>query len=119
MDARAFGRLLVLIQTEYLDRPDLRMTWADVQARWDADQVTCQAALTLLADASVLRPTADGAYVRFDCWRRGAAGASQPTPALACGLEFRSLAVLVRATRPRARKPEGTLHAAFEPRLMA
>jgi hypothetical protein len=119
MDAQAFGRLLVLIQTEYLERPDLQLTWADVEARWNADQATCQAALTLLADASVLWASADGAFVRFDCSRRAAAGARQPAPALASGLEFRSLAVLVRTARPRARKAEGTLHAAFEPRLLA
>lgn len=118
MDAQAFGRLLVLIQTEYLERPDLRMTRADVQERWEADQATCQAAFTVLVDASVLRATADGAFVRFDCARREADGAHRPPPAPVSGLEFRSLAVLVRAAGPRSRKAPGNLHAAFEPRLV-
>ena len=66
MDERQFGQLLMQIQSEYLERPELRLTEADVQQRWSADVETCQAALDLLVDASVLRRAGDGAFVRFE-----------------------------------------------------
>lgn len=63
--ARRIGELVVRIQNHFFERPGLKLTPAQVQARLDLDEATCNAVLGTLADASVLARTRDGGYVRF------------------------------------------------------
>jgi hypothetical protein len=65
--------LVVKIQNDFLDTPTLRLTLSQAQKRFGADEITCEAVLGALVDASVLANTPDGAYVRL--FPRRAAGA--------------------------------------------
>jgi hypothetical protein len=70
------GRIATLVtkmQSEFLNRPDLTLTLLQAQARFGADEITCQAVLGALVDARVLAKRADGACVRF--FPRGSARA--------------------------------------------
>ena len=56
--------LVTTIQNDFLDVPGLTLTPAQAQKRFGADKTTCDAVLSVLADAGVLVRTSDGAYAR-------------------------------------------------------
>lgn len=58
--------VLQRIQGEYLEMPGLRLTTAQAQRLWGLDQEMCSSLLAALVDASFLRQTRDGAYIRSD-----------------------------------------------------
>jgi hypothetical protein len=59
------GDLIVRMQGDYLDEPELTLTLGDAQRRFGADEITCEAVLATLVDAGVLTETREGAYARF------------------------------------------------------
>jgi hypothetical protein len=63
--ARTLASLITRIQNDFLDSPTLSVTSDQAQRRFNIDRATCDAVLGLLADATVLARTPDGAFVRF------------------------------------------------------
>jgi len=57
--------LLLRIESEFLASPDLRMTVAEAERRFGADEVTCEAILDALVDGAVLFKTPDRIYGRL------------------------------------------------------
>ena len=53
-----------LIQMEYLEMPDLRLTFWQAQRLWNLSEELCDQALALLISAKFLVRTATGAYIR-------------------------------------------------------
>jgi hypothetical protein len=53
-----------LIQMEYLEMPDLRLTFWQAQRLWNLPAELCDTALTFLITAGFLVRTATGAYIR-------------------------------------------------------
>jgi hypothetical protein len=58
------GRLVLRVQRDFLDIPDLALTSKDAQRRFHLDQSTCDALLSVLVDARVLARTQTGHLVR-------------------------------------------------------
>jgi hypothetical protein len=56
--------LLVRVQDAFLRSPGLILSPPDAVRRFGADRLTCDAILSALVDARVLRRTAAGRYVR-------------------------------------------------------
>lgn len=59
-------QVLQRIRGEFLEMPGLRLTAAQAERLWGLDRETCSSLLAALVDASFLRQTRDGAYIRFD-----------------------------------------------------
>jgi hypothetical protein len=57
--------LVMRMQGDFLERPGLALTLGDAERRFGIDEVTCNALLTVLADAKVLTRNREGAYVRL------------------------------------------------------
>ena len=57
--------LLLRIESEFLANPELKMTAAEAERRFGADEVTCGAILDALVDGDVLLKTPDHVYVRY------------------------------------------------------
>ena len=57
-------KLVRRIQSEYVQRPELRVTLEDAQRLWHLDRIECEALLTAFVDAAFLRRTVGGAFVR-------------------------------------------------------
>jgi hypothetical protein len=55
---------LRLIQAEYHEVPDLRLTKSEAEALWGLDTLTSEALLGALVDAGFLRRTHAGSYRR-------------------------------------------------------
>jgi hypothetical protein len=53
------------VQGDFLAVPALSLTVAQAERRYGLDRTSCEAVLEALADAQVLRRSADGAYTRF------------------------------------------------------
>ena len=53
-----------LIQMEYLEMPDLRLTFWQAQRLWNLSAELCDRALTCLISAGFLARTATGNYIR-------------------------------------------------------
>jgi len=73
-DTRESGRrrriedLLVRIESEFLEMPELRLTVSEAGRRFETDEITCEAVLDALVDAAVLFKTPDRVYGRvFPC----------------------------------------------------
>jgi hypothetical protein len=65
---RRIEDLLVRIESEFLETPDLRLTVSEAGRRFEADELTCEAVLDALVDAAVLFKTPDRVYGRlFPC----------------------------------------------------
>jgi hypothetical protein len=62
---RRIEDLVMRIEGEFLATPDLRLTIADAERRFGADEVTCEAVLEALVDATVLFKTHDRVYGRL------------------------------------------------------
>ena len=57
--------LVLLVQSEYLDRPGLRLTVPEAARYFGLEQDICGVILATLADAGVIGRGTDGAYVRW------------------------------------------------------
>ena len=73
-DTRESGRrrriedLVVRIESEFLETPELRLTVSEAGRRFETDELTCEAVLDALVDAAVLFKTPDRVYGRlFPC----------------------------------------------------
>ena len=53
------------IKAEYLELPGLQLTPWQAQRLWGLDDMQCEAILGALVDASFLRRTTNGSYVRM------------------------------------------------------
>lgn len=53
------------IEGEFLKNPGTRLTVSEAERRFGADEITCQAVLDALVDASVLCKTTDRVYGRL------------------------------------------------------
>jgi hypothetical protein len=62
---RRIEDLLVRIESEFLETPDLRLTVSEAGRRFEADELTCEAVLDALVDAAVLFKTPDRVYGRL------------------------------------------------------
>ncbi len=60
----AIGELLLRIEGEYREMPDLSLTVSQAQRLWGLDNGTCAFALTTLVERSVLRQTTGGTFLR-------------------------------------------------------
>jgi hypothetical protein len=56
--------LVDLVGAEFSESPGLRLTRSQIQRLWRLDPSDCDAVLTALVGAGVLRQTPGGAYVR-------------------------------------------------------
>jgi hypothetical protein len=61
---RRIEDLLIRIESEFLETPELRMTVSQAARRFEADELTCEAVLDALVDAAVLFKTPDRVYGR-------------------------------------------------------
>ena len=60
--------LLIRIENEFLETPELRLTVSEAGLRFEADELMCEAVLDALVDAAVLFKTPDRVYGRgFPC----------------------------------------------------
>ena len=57
--------LVMRIQGDFLATPALRLSVTQAERRFGLDRPSCEAVLDALADADVLRRSADGTYTRF------------------------------------------------------
>ena len=57
--------LILLVQSDFLNTPGLRLTAAQAARYFGLDGETSRAILTTLSDAGVIGRAADGAYVRW------------------------------------------------------
>ena len=76
----AFNIHLNRIRGEYMEMPGLRLSLAQAQRLWGMDADSCTTVLQLLIDASFLRRTANGEYLRVT---EGSAAPSRPRMASA------------------------------------
>jgi hypothetical protein len=53
-----------LIQMEYAEMPELRLTFCQAQRLWNFSEELCERALTVLMGSGFLVRTPDGSYVR-------------------------------------------------------
>jgi len=62
---RRIEDLVMRIEGEFLETPELKMTVPDAQRRFNVDEITCEAILDALVDAAVLFKTRDRVYGRL------------------------------------------------------
>lgn len=62
-----------LIQMEYAEMPELRLTFWQAQRLWNLSDELCQRALAALTGSGYLARTSDGAYVHSRSSRTGVA----------------------------------------------
>lgn len=62
---RRIEDLVMRIEGEFLATPGLRLTIPEVERRFGADEITCEAVLDALVDSSVLFKTRDRVYGRL------------------------------------------------------
>ena len=62
---RRIEDLLMRIEGEFLEMPALRLTVAEAQRRFGADEIMCEAILDALVDGGVLFKSADRVYGRL------------------------------------------------------
>jgi len=59
------GDLVLRIEGEFVEYPELKLTLPEAQRRFGADEITCEAVLDVLVDATVLFKTPDRVYGRY------------------------------------------------------
>ena len=64
MDQNPIDELVNLMRMEYLEMPDLKLTFQQARRLWDAPADRCQSALTLLIDGGFLTRSHDGRFLR-------------------------------------------------------
>lgn len=57
--------LVMRMQGDFLENPELTLTLPQAQHRFDVDEITCKAVLGALVDAGVLANVPGGGYVRL------------------------------------------------------
>ena len=62
---RRIADLVMRIESEFLETPELKLTIPDAQRRFGIDEITCEAVLDALVDATVLFKTRDRVYGRL------------------------------------------------------
>jgi hypothetical protein len=62
---RQIEELLMRIEGAFLESPGLKLTVAEAERRFGADEITCQAVLDALVDSAVLFQTRDHVYGRL------------------------------------------------------
>lgn len=62
---RRIADLVMRIEGEFLETPELKLTISDAQRRFGIDEITCEAVLDALVDATVLFKTSDRVYGRL------------------------------------------------------
>ena len=62
---RRIEDLVMRIEGEFLDAPELKLTVPEAQRRFGVDEITCEAVLDALVDAAVLFKTRDRVYGRL------------------------------------------------------
>jgi hypothetical protein len=62
---RRIEDLVMRVEGEFLETPGLRLTIPEAQRRFAIDEITCEALLDALVDASVLFRTRDRVYGRL------------------------------------------------------
>ena len=62
---RRIENLVMRIESEFLDDPELRLTVDEAQRRFGVDGITCEAILETLVDSTVLFKTSDRVYGRL------------------------------------------------------
>jgi hypothetical protein len=65
-DVRPPSDLLHRIRGEFVEMPGLRLTLAQAQRLWGLDRTLCESLLHALVQASFLRETREGAFMRRD-----------------------------------------------------
>ncbi len=106
MDAAEIGRVVVRIQSEFLEHPGLRLTGAEVEHLCAVPGEACEAVLAFLVEAGVLRRMPDGSVLM-----RSARTETPETDATAARLAavefhtFASLGVPADDDRAGARRP--------------
>ena len=60
------SELLVLVQSEYLEMPGLKLTEAQARRLWGLDGNTCSVVLATLIKRGFLKRSTNGTYVRVD-----------------------------------------------------
>ena len=61
---RRIEDLVLRIEGEFLETPELKLTVPEAQRRFGVDEITCEAVLDALVDAAVLFKTGDRVYGR-------------------------------------------------------
>jgi len=64
MDQAHLDELANLMRMEYLEMPDLKLTFVQARRLWDAPADLCLSALNILVDAGFLIQTHDGRFLR-------------------------------------------------------
>lgn len=62
---RRIEDLVMRIEGEFLEAPELKLTVPQAQRRFGVDEMTCEAVLDALVDAAVLFKTRDRVYGRL------------------------------------------------------
>jgi len=62
---RRIEDLVMRIEGEFVEYPELKLTVAEAQRRFGVDEITCEAVLDALVDATVLFKTRDRVYGRY------------------------------------------------------
>jgi len=62
---RRIEDLVMRIEGEFLETPELKLTVPQAQGRFGVDETTCEAVLDALVDAAVLFKTRDRVYGRL------------------------------------------------------
>jgi hypothetical protein len=65
------GEAVELIQMEYAEMPELRLTFWQAQRLWSFPEELCRQALAVLTGSGFLARTSDGAYVHRRSSRTG------------------------------------------------
>jgi hypothetical protein len=65
INQRRIADLVMRIEGEFLETPELKLTIPEAQRRFSIDEITCEAILDALVDAEVLFKTRDRVYGRL------------------------------------------------------
>ena len=64
MDHNPIEELVNLMRMEFLEMPDLKLTFQQARRLWDAPADLCRSTLTVLIDRGFLMQTHDGRFLR-------------------------------------------------------
>jgi hypothetical protein len=64
MDQNPIDELVNLMRMEFLEMPDLKLTFQQARRLWDAPADRCHSALSALIDRGFLMQTNDGRFLR-------------------------------------------------------
>ena len=64
MDVTDLGDVVQLMEMEYEEMPDLKLTFWQAQHLWNLSSESCDRALRALIGSGFLKRSSDGAYIR-------------------------------------------------------